>query len=238
MKRKKVAPSCLVSFAGLGLSRGNETRRKEHVSAGVHFSDGSGKPPSAPNPGFCWEPQERRLSWLSKRPGLLQASTSLGPPTTQTCARKPFSPLQEGGKGSCWLEVTMVTSDRRKSLHSILQPGRPAPGPSPLGSSWAAGRACPPAASGACFSDRFPSGSTTSQKQGFKLRRMGTKSSPEENSQAFPMSGTTQEPVKTMGLESAQPGQIPQFSSSLSQGPVAPASVQSFCCPADIFVLF
>ena len=45
----------------------------------------------------------------------------------------------------------------------------------------------------------------------------GHKIAPEDNSQAFQMSGTTQETIKAMMLERSWPGQIPQFTSSRPQ---------------------
>lgn len=73
----------------------------------------------------------------------------------------------------------MVTGDRRKSLPSVLQPGWPAPKPQSQGSSRAAGRARPPAASEASLATDFPLAAPM-KKQGSKLRGMGTKVSLEE----------------------------------------------------------
>lgn len=74
------------------------------------------------------------------------------------------------------------------------------PAPSPQGSSRAAGRARPPAASEASLRTDFPLAAPI-QKQGSKLRGMGTKVSLEENYKVLQMAGTTEETVKAMQLE-------------------------------------
>lgn len=94
----------------------------------------------------------------------------------------------------------MVIGDRRKSLSSVLQPGWPAPKLWPQGSSRAAGKACPPAASEASLATDFLLAAPI-KKQGSKLRAMGTKVSLEENSKVLQMLGTTEETVKSMLLE-------------------------------------
>lgn len=146
------------------------------------FSGWPGSVCSEAAPGFCWEPRER----LRKRPGFPEASGLCGACPGPTCRRsKPFRHLPKGGdRSSCRLrghhgDGRQPAAPACFSPH--LQPGRPAPAPSPRDQQGC--RACLPAALGPLLSLCFSSDSPDS-KADSKLSQMHVKASL-ENSKAY-----------------------------------------------------